>query len=285
MSEILKNIFFIVPIILGSFLLILIFVLFLPIKYHITGFQKEKNFFCSGKLYWIGPVFNMDFFYDKQLKVKIKFFGRSVNRFCCKKKARENSSDMSLEERTEKNEENQESSRRNDTKPSSPIALKSLNSLSSKKKNIKSWKMKILILKLKVQKILKDTEDRKQKFTYYYSLWKKEETQITFKRAKRRFLKILRSISPLKWEISGEFGFRDPSITGELMGVLGMIYPYTRKNIRLIPNFEEEIIDCQGYCKGKIRIITVLYQTLALILNKYCFQFIKLIFSELNNSK
>lgn len=149
---------------------------------------------------------------------------------------------------------------------------------------IKNIQTKIKDIIQKIRDIIQKIKNGKLKAEHYYELWKREETQITFLRCKKKLLNMIKAVFPRKWNLTGEVGFEDPCTTGQMMGVLGMLYPVLGNKVQLCPNFERQIINIEGYVKGHIRIGNLVYQVVSLLLNKYCFAFIKLIFDEVSNT-
>lgn len=80
--------------------------------------------------------------------------------------------------------------------------------------------------------------------------------------------KVFRHIRPKKLNIDVEFGTGDPCSTGQLLGGLAMIYGYYGETVQIIPNFETEILEGSIFCKGRIRLFTLLIICIKLILNK-----------------
>lgn len=161
-----------------------------------------------------------------------------------------------------------------------------------KVKQKKSLSEKIEDIKLKIQGILQKIKDiiskikeGKLKLEHYLELWNRNETQITFGRAKTKWGRMLKAVLPRKWKLTGEIGFKDPCTTGQIMGVLGAMYPVFGNRVQVVPNFEEEIISVEGNVKGHIRLGNLLYQVVSLLLNRHCFKFIKMIFDEFGSKK
>ena len=162
------------------------------------------------------------------------------------------------------------------------ISGKDKKSFSEKIDNIKS---KIQDIIQKIKDIIAKIRDGKLKVEHYLELWNRKETQITFGRAKTKLGRMIKAVLPRKWKITGEIGFTDPCTTGQLMGVLGAMYPILGNKVQIVPDFEEQVINLEGNLKGHIRLGNLLYQLVSLLLNRYCFKFIKLIFDELGSSK
>ena len=155
----------------------------------------------------------------------------------------------------------------------------------SLEEKIEDVKTKIVNVVEKVKEIWEKIQNGKLKVEHYLELWNRKETQITFQRAKRKFGKVIKAILPRKWNIDGNIGFEDPSTTGKLLGALGAMYPILGNHIRMIPDFENEVLEIEGKAKGHIRLGNLTYQLVSLLLNRHCFKFIKLIFDELGGSK
>ena len=146
-------------------------------------------------------------------------------------------------------------------------------------------KIKIQELLQKLKNIIAKIQDEKLKIEHYLELWNRDETQITFGRAKTKFGRMIKAVLPGKWQVTGEVGFSDPCTTGQFMGVLGAMYPIVGNRVRIVADFENEVLDVKGHFKGHIRLGNMLYQLVSLLLNRHCFKFIKLVFDEFGGSK
>ena len=164
---------------------------------------------------------------------------------------------------------------------SSASEEKEKKSFSEKVEDIKS---KIQDIIQKIQDIIAKIQDGKLKVEHYLELWNRNETQITFNRAKKKFGKMIIAVIPRRWMLAGEVGFDDPATTGKFMGVLGAMYPIFGNKVQIIPNFDNSVMNIEGKLKGHIRLGNLLYQIVSLLLNRHCFKFIKLVFDELGGS-
>ena len=136
----------------------------------------------------------------------------------------------------------------------------------------------------KIKEIWAGIREGKEKAEYYLSLWNASETQITLQRAKKKMGKMIKSMMPRKWELTGHVGCEDPAFTGCVMGVLGSLYPFTGNKVRMVPEFDQKIIILEGYIRGHICLGKILYQLVSFILNKHCMKVIKIMFEEFGNS-
>ncbi len=162
------------------------------------------------------------------------------------------------------------------------ISEKEKKTLSEK---IGSIKLKIQEIIQKIKDIIAKIQEGKLKVKHYLELWNRKETQITFSRAKKKFGGMIKAILPRKWKIVGEVGFDNPATTGQVMGVLGAMYPILGNKVQIMPNFENAVMNIEGNVKGHIRLGNLLYQLVSLILNRHCFKFIKLLLDELSSMK
>lgn len=97
-------------------------------------------------------------------------------------------------------------------------------------------------------------------------LWKRKEELLEFwnleehRRARSAIYKELRYLwkksRPRRIEGELKFGFEDPSLTGMCMGALSVLYAWYPKKFRLLPDFEQEILEGRLLIKGRIRLYT-----------------------------
>lgn len=110
----------------------------------------------------------------------------------------------------------------------------------------------------------------------YIEIVKSERFKKAFSKAKSLVFSLLKHILPRKWEISGTVGFDDPSVTGEILAVLGMAYPFISKHIHIKGDFEDNKLAVNGYAKGHIVLIKVIVLGGILYFNKNIRRVIKM---------
>lgn len=74
--------------------------------------------------------------------------------------------------------------------------------------------------------------------------------------AKKEVLYFLKKAAPKKVTGTVRFGFDDPALTGETLGVLGMIYGKLPKDLSVQPDFEQEILRGDVRMKGSFQAVT-----------------------------
>ena len=234
---------------------LIVIVMIVPIRYQVEGELHEKKPGVRGEITWFFYLINMKFSYENEFHIIVRILGFKV--YDSKQEVFLNYEDELL--------------------------------VSSRKINLKDktegFKVKLQNVVAKIKEILKKIQDGKLKVEHYLELWNRKETQITFQRAKRKFGKVLKALLPKKWKLVGNVGFQDPATTGKLMGAVGAMYPILGNNVLIVPDFENEVIELEGNMKGHVRLANLTYQLISLLLNPYCFKFIKLVFDELGGSK
>lgn len=74
--------------------------------------------------------------------------------------------------------------------------------------------------------------------------------------AKKEVLYFLKKAVPKKVTGTVRFGFNDPALTGETLGILGMIYGKLPKDLSIQPDFEQEILQGDVRMKGSFQAVT-----------------------------
>lgn len=121
------------------------------------------------------------------------------------------------------------------------------------------------------------TNDIKKRISYYYNLWQKDATQKVWEDCKSRAVKLLKHLKPKKLQIDLHIGMDDPSTTGMIMGIWGMLYPIIGGTIHITPEFEDEILEGKLICKGRIRVFTVVWILLQFYRDKKLKKLIELV--------
>lgn len=74
--------------------------------------------------------------------------------------------------------------------------------------------------------------------------------------AKKEVLYFLKKAAPKKVTGTVRFGFDDPALTGETLGILGMIYGKLPKDLSIQPDFKQEILRGDVRMKGSFQAVT-----------------------------
>lgn len=126
---------------------------------------------------------------------------------------------------------------------------------------ISKIKSKIEDINVMIQKIKKFISDEINKDGFFYTL--------------KRILDLLKHLNPKKLQVNFEFGFEDPYTTGVLLGGLSALVGFYGERVKLIPNFEEEVLKGDILAVGRIRLVKLLSIGIKVILYKNNRQLIK----------
>lgn len=97
---------------------------------------------------------------------------------------------------------------------------------------------------------------------------KKQENQDTARLIFRQVKAVVRHILPRKVRGSITFGFDDPYMTGQVLSAASILYAWYGDHLQITPAFEDEVIEGEGFLKGRIRMGTVLVLGIRILLNK-----------------
>lgn len=76
------------------------------------------------------------------------------------------------------------------------------------------------------------------------------------------------SLLPDTFDIEGAVGLGDPAATGKAMQYASYLYPIAPEHLRVRFDFEWIILKLSGYIKGKIRLSSLVFPALRIILNR-----------------
>lgn len=79
---------------------------------------------------------------------------------------------------------------------------------------------------------------------------------------------LLVHMRPRKVKINGELGFEDPSVTGQIFGILGFLSTYYDGCLNIKANFEEQVIDIEFDIKGRLTVVYAVFILARLMMNK-----------------
>ena len=124
----------------------------------------------------------------------------------------------------------------------------------------------------------KDFENRSfyDKIKKYIEIIESKRFKRAFEYSKDKIFKLIKHILPRRFNIYGEVGFDDPSVTGQILVITSMLIPIVGDKINIRGNFEEPVIDIEGKLKGRITIFKVLWTLAVLYFNKNMRKIIKM---------
>lgn len=94
------------------------------------------------------------------------------------------------------------------------------------------------------------------------------ENQNTLRLLWRQILKLLKHVLPRKIKGRVRFGFDDPATTGQILTYISPFYGMYARTLSIEPVFEEKALEGELHIKGHIRVGTLLWIVIRVILNK-----------------
>jgi hypothetical protein len=102
-------------------------------------------------------------------------------------------------------------------------------------------------------------KNAKDKVEEIKSIIQDERNQEAFRLCKEQLFVVLKHVRPKKYKINVKFGTSDPALTGQILGILGMLMPLYKNNAVFIPDFENAILEGDIYLKGRVTLARVLW--------------------------
>lgn len=266
-------------ILLAILLLVIVMVLFVPVKYGVSGAYKD-TVQIKGRITFAFPLLMVQIGYDENLHYRVRIFGIPI-----RLKSKTDKPQKPKKEEKKYSGVN-ESLLSDDSLPDTQALVspdkeiesdKDKEQYENKTENKTNLKDKSKNIFDKIKNIKNTISELKDKINYYIEVLNSEIGKKAISTCKERLLKVLKSICPKHGEIHITFGLEDPATMGKILGWHGILYAYIGNLIYLNPDFENKCFECDFSVKGKIRFGTILYQVLCVITDKNCKQLLSLL--------
>ncbi|BCK00311.1 DUF2953 domain-containing protein [Anaerocolumna chitinilytica] len=131
-------------------------------------------------------------------------------------------------------------------------------------------KMKAFVsnLKEKIEGLTSNVSKLYSKYQLIRLFFQDDKNKLGFQYGFRSIKGILRHVRPKKVQAYIEFGTGDPCSTGQILGVAAAFMGLYKNSVQIIPDFEEEVIKGNFYCRGRIQTFIFLIIGVKLILNR-----------------
>lgn len=282
-------------------LAVLLLLLFAPLRYEISArYQKEERQ-GKGRVTWLFHLISFQAAYEfrKGPEISLKIFGRKLfpkTREEEKKKTAKPARKSGIS--SKKPAEPQKSSDKKpipppvmqedkQQKPHQPVISGDIEETPflTPKKGIFA-KIKDAIQKLrsillgvqekirqimeKLRQLCQKISDIREKIQHYLDIWQAEETKLLRGCLWKYLCYILRHYRPRKIKGFLKYGFEDPSVTGQLTGILYILKPLAFEKFELQPEFETSSLILEGDVdmKGHIRLVHLAYVAIRLLFDK-----------------
>ncbi len=276
---------------LSLILFLLCLVLFVPVRYciQVERTEEPENLVAQAKFTWLMHILSVVFSYEEgNLKQRIRIFGIRLN-FNKKKATAKNrfntspkaavqdipeAQDVPAVQEVQKLEEKEQQGRtktKRKTMKSEGIGQnrKEKQSFFSKcQEFLKMLKDLFLNFKIKLTALIQKIVEVKENLDYYIEAFEDERNQQVMKLCFSQLNKIFRNIKPKKFRAAFHIGFEDPASTGQLLAILGMIYPFFEGNLTITPEFEDAVFEGSLFLKGRITLFVLLMAGWKIYFNK-----------------
>lgn len=255
--------------ILGLILLLCLAVLLIPIRYQLSAVWQEEHR-VKGSVSWLLHLIHLSFDTDRQQRVCIRIFGIPVNgRFHTKKKKSQKRRKVRQKRKASVSTKAQRKEGASPAKvqkavessttagePKEAGGAKTADSSDTKKRADSSENRLVCALRRITGRV-------KKFFLSIAGLFAKikaidEESIELLQAVLKSSGGLLKHMAPRSLRGRLHFGTGDPALTGQLLGVLSVLFAMWGKGIAVIPDFEQEVFEGEAAVKGYARGIIVL---------------------------
>lgn len=267
-------------VLLGLLLLVILTVLFVPIAYRVKADKQDKLHIAAG-LSWLLGIVRVRFFYPDPGNVTVKVLCFKV--FDSASGSAEPPEAPDGQKETASRAEEGETSggaaadRRNagnEAAQNKPAGERSAQNKSAGERSaqqnsgMSENRGPIEKLQYTFRNICDRIKDIRENFAYYREILLCEDTKGLLNHAFLRLGKILKSIRPRKLKADVRFGTGSPDTTGYAFAVYGILCPYLGKEVLLVPDFENAVLEGEFYAAGHITVFRILWNGLMLVMDK-----------------
>lgn len=253
--------------ILGICLLLLFLVTFVPVRYRVKSAYHGRPE-IDARITWLFPVLTIRILYEgEKCSIAARILGQKLEK---RQKAvlfREPDGEQRKElplpdEAYEKPDEDMTLQDESGAMPYTAARRSERASITQKLRAVLE-KIKCTIHHI-CDKIKMLTQKREQLHSF---LWD-EKNREALRLIKEQLIYLWKHSRPRRFSLACRFGFDDPSLTGQVLAVCAIFYPYYRNTIRLYPDFENRVLDADGYIRGKVRGFSILVLVIRLWRNE-----------------
>lgn len=287
---VLKIIGFILLGLLAFFVLLLLAVLFVPIRYRVVAQYEEKaiaRITAGWFLHLIGVRLVIS---DQEKSCKLKLFGIPLIDFFSprkdrrkKRRSRRHQDKQLAKQSVHQDKQPAKQSVHQDEQPvEQSVHQDKQNSLQikeeqqqigSEKEKASGFdtdqasdekasfftKVRIYINRIfdKIKEIRKKETNLKEKYNKWLVVLKRDRTKEALEKCKNTLCKVLKAVLPRKWKLFVHYGMEDPALTADILGYYWMLFAVLSGHIDCQPDFENKVFECNLHAKGHIRMITM----------------------------
>lgn len=263
-----KIILLILAVLLGAALLLLLGVLFIPVRYQAAGKKEEAGApEVRAKLSWLGSLINLPVSYqDGVFSAKLRIFGFSVLDFAEEEESFTKEEPFTEEELFAEEEpftEKKIFAEEPAEKAASAEPFEETASLEEEpfpEKRQASKKQETAVkrgkLKCTFDRICDKIKRIRKKYKRLRKFAEDERTKAALRLVREQAFRVLSALFPRKAEGWILFGTDDPALTGEILGAISIFYPFFMDTVKITPDFERAVLEGDLSVRGRFYMIT-----------------------------
>lgn len=302
--------------ILGILLLMIICALFVPVRYRIKVTREEGEDEPPVKLYvkitWLLHLVNLLIRYPSEVIVRARILIFTLFRMPKKEKKTKRADKKSKSEKPNRHMEpksreepayprdsspQRDSSSQSESIPQDKMTIDDTGQDNDSKKSLFDvirniiGKIKQVVEKIKeffqniqytIRKFCDKIRTALDNIQYYREVLESDPFRQSLQACKGELGRVFTRLKPDRFEADFIVGMEDPSVTGEILAIHGMLYPLIGQHVRLIGDFECDKMHIEGrlFISGKIRAFTFLRAAVRIYFNKDIKKLMKLLKKE-----
>lgn len=277
--------------VLGLILLIVALVLFVPVFYKVRIVHNPEKTQVKVRASFLFPLLLVTFEYLKKMSYKVRIFGFALldSDKPKKKKPEKEKPKKEKKPKKKKNQKKKTAAEATATLPEEAPAAKTaaepepeeasraqqqepLSEQPSEADNKQGFfeKIRCKIQKIRetISNIVKKIKTLLHRKDEVQRILAKPETKQAVKFAWKELKHLLKHVLPRKIKGYVAFGADNPATTGQVLGVLGVMYARTGQLLEIRPNFAEKQLECDVELKGRVQVFTLLVIVVKVFLNQ-----------------
>lgn len=271
--------------ILGLILLVLALVLFVPVFYRVRIIHNPDRTKVAARASFLFPLLLVTFQYMKKISYKVRIFGFALldsdkpkkekkpkkAKKPKKKPAVETVPEAITEQDPETAEHMATEPEEQITKPEEPMVSSTTEQEPEQLKKpgfFEKIKCKIKKIRETISNSIKKMKKLLHQKDEVQRILAKPETKQAISFAWDKLKRLLKHILPRKIKGYVAYGADNPATTGQVLGILSVVYARTGQLLTIRPNFEEKQLECDVELKGRIQVFTLLVIAVKVFLNQ-----------------
>ena len=263
--------------ILGLLLLIVAVVLFVPVFYRIRVIHNPEKTQIRARVSFLFPFIIASVEYLKKLSYKVRIFGIPLldsekpkkEKQPKKKKAKQSRKENSLpEDNVKPQQELQQKPEQEEAEPQAAFSGEEKTVKPEQEGIFDKIRSKFAKVRETISNVVSKIKTLLRRKERVQQIFAKPETKKALRFVWDKLKHLLKHILPRKIKGYVAYGADDPATTGQILGILSVLYARTGQLLTIRPNFVEKQLECDVELKGRIQVFTLLVIAVKVFLNQ-----------------